>query len=665
MAAAVLTKSSGTAKWFRADINGLRALAIVPVVAFHAGVPGVPGGFTGVDIFYVISGYLITAILLKEAAATGRVRIGAFWAKRFRRLAPALCLMVVVTLVVALPVTSPMEWADVSKQSAASVLYVSNMLYAWQAADYFAADLNQSPLLHTWSLGVEEQFYVLWPALIVLACMIARRFGAPLRTLVIGAFGAALVASFAASLWMTDELPLWAFFGLPSRIWEFAAGGLVAALPVAKLFEGVRVALAATVAGLGLIVYGFASVTEFDPFPGTAALIPTCGTLLVIAGGAGSHSNGNIACRALSARPVQWIGAVSYSWYLWHWPCIVLASAAFQSPSVWIKLGAGAASLFVAALSYRYVENPIRYNVRLSSSKVRTFAFTAAAAAGVCLASTTVYVVSPVVVEKAFPTLAAVRGEVLDSDDCTAPAVSPSGYEYCLLGDAQGSRSVLVVGDSHAGQWQTALGVAAQQSGVRLMVRWRSSCPAIPVVVMNTRNVRDPECRTFQSESTALMEELRPHGVIISQATAYSGRILDDDGAVIPLAAQLESWRSQYDGYLARLETLHLPVAVIEDNPRMGYDPILCMTRWGNSVADCEPSRSAGVGQIKVLQDVGAGVIDDHDVVDVFSTVDTICGPRTCSLMDEGVSIFRDSNHLSAVWTESQVPELTALLQRL
>ena len=323
-------------KQFRTDIEGLRAVAVLAVVLFHAGVPGVGGGFIGVDVFFVVSGFLITGLLWREMTGTGTVEVARFYGARARRLLPAAATVLAVTAAGAAVLLPPLQARSVIGDGIASALYVGNYRFALHGADYLAADAP-SPFQHYWSLGVEEQFYLLWPALIIgtawLVARTTRRFGvAAPRSATPYALVLALVAvvSFAISLAWTHSLPSWAFFSLPSRAWELAVGGLVAL--TASRWRHLPGPSAAVVGwgGLALIVITCTQVGETTPYPGTAALLPVLGTALVVGAGCATPDLG--VGHFLSAPAMRAVGRLSYSWYLWHWPVLLLAPALFGAP---------------------------------------------------------------------------------------------------------------------------------------------------------------------------------------------------------------------------------------------------------------------------------------------------------------------------------------------
>jgi peptidoglycan/LPS O-acetylase OafA/YrhL len=346
---------------FRPDIEGLRGLAVLLVVVFHAGL-GLSGGFVGVDVFFVISGFLITGLLLREREQTGRIDFLAFYARRIRRLLPAALAVILITLPIAFVLFAPLDRAQMIWDGAASALSVGNIRFALAEGDYFANLAAPSPFLHFWSLGVEEQFYLIWPALLLLAATARHiRRGAWLALFNV------FLASLTAAALLTTIAPNWAFYSLPTRAFELAAGGLlaVAAPTIARLprwFIG-------PVGWLGAVTV-IASALTFDAgmaFPGTVALIPTLGAVAMIAAGEAGISWWSPAA-LLSVGPMRFVGRISYSLYLWHWPIFVLAGVALgfgREPGLLIGLWLIGISIGVSMLSWALIEEPFRHGFHL------------------------------------------------------------------------------------------------------------------------------------------------------------------------------------------------------------------------------------------------------------------------------------------------------------
>ena len=358
---------------FRPDIEGLRGVAVLLVVFFHAGLLSnssfqVPGGFIGVDLFFVVSGFLITGLLIRERERTGRVSFSKFYARRVRRILPAAAVVLLVTIPLSYALVTLIQRPDTMEDGAAAALSIANIRFAL-TTDYFNP-VTYSPFLHFWSLGVEEQFYFVWPALLFVAAWRRPRLGAGL------ALAAVAVVSFAASVYMTDANPSWAFYMLPTRAWQLAAGGLLAvgAGSLARVPAALRQVIGQMLVIVGWLALAALFIDAFAlnsnvPYPGMAALVPTVAAVLLIASGTQSHGPGVL----LGLPPIRFIGKISYSLYLWHWPMLILGGLYLQtsqpamSPDqvqqILTPVQAYALALFsipVATVSWGLIEEPFR-----------------------------------------------------------------------------------------------------------------------------------------------------------------------------------------------------------------------------------------------------------------------------------------------------------------
>ena len=347
---------------FRPDIEGLRGLAVLLVVVFHAGL-ALPGGFIGVDVFFVISGFLITGLLLREREQTGRIDLAAFYARRVRRLLPAAVVVLLVTLPIAYALFAPLDRGEMLLDGAAAALSVGNMRFALAEGDYFASIATPSPFLHFWSLGVEEQFYLVWPALLLVAARVRR-----IRVGVGAALFDVFLASLLAGLILIEFAPNWAFYSLPTRAFELAAGGMLAVgAPLVARLPAVVLGPAGWI-GLAAVVWSAFAFDAGMAFPGLAALIPTVGTVALIAAGLGSPAGRRASgwlspAPAMSVAPVRFVGRISYSLYLVHWPVFVLAGLYFGFGAQPDPASAAlliAVSIGLATLSWAFVEEPFR-----------------------------------------------------------------------------------------------------------------------------------------------------------------------------------------------------------------------------------------------------------------------------------------------------------------
>lgn len=687
------TEPKTRAAWFRGDVDGIRAIAIVLVVAYHAGIPHLHGGFIGVDVFFVISGYLITRNLLRERASTNRIAVGRFWARRIRRLVPALALVVAVTLVAAYFIVPLYQLGDVAKQGAAASLYVSNVLFASQANNYFAADISFSPFLHTWSLGVEEQFYLVWPVLFALVAWIAtrRRSGrgpaaADRRTLLIVVFGVVFAASMALNVALTNDRSTWAFFGLPARAWEFAVAGLLAAVPVPRALRSVagRTALAAL--GLVLLLAALRLIDGATPYPGLWALLPVTATVLLIVAGEtwGGEVEATSVSRGLSLAPMQWLGRVSYSWYLWHWPAIVLLVIAVGSDRTRYKVTAALVTLPVAWVAYRWFETPLRFAKPIARSSVRTYAFGAVVTVAVVLLAVAV---RPDSVTRP-------RGEVLTAADFEAPPGSsmqervavtvdemhkradsscpkdalqtPEGDDYCVGGDLDATRTLLLIGDSHAGQWRPPLDQVAKAHHVKLLIREHNGCPPYPVSVTDPLKgaKKTAVCLDQQQGDVRILDALRPDAVLLATWSGNRSNIIDAAGQKVATEQQMALWEAGMRSTLGDLTERGIPFGVVVDEPSLAFNAVDCLVQE-NSVERCEPDVAAAMKQSGPLLEIERKVLAEFPKAPTLDMSDVLCDADRCHLEVDGHLVYADTHHLSAAYALDAQPLLEPLVSRL
>ncbi|WP_343503031.1 acyltransferase family protein [Alloyangia pacifica] len=451
---------------YRPDIDGLRAVAVLSVVLYHFGLPWLGGGFTGVDVFFVISGFLIGGILWREYEAEGRIRLGAFYLRRFRRLAPAFFSMALLTTALSAALLLPFEFREFGKTLIAATVYLSNVLF-YRQSGYFDTGAELKPLLHTWSLAVEEQFYLFLPLFIV---ALSRN-----RSLLLMALVAIWGGSLGSSVLATPSHPDAAFFLFPFRAWELLSGVLLAiwGLETGRVWRGHP---ALSWAGLALVLGSVLLIPAGPLFPGLLALAPVLGAVLLIGSGTGDSP----VNRALSHPLALFFGRISYSLYLWHWPVLCLSlylRGSYASPLealCWMAL-----SVALAWLSWRFVETPMR---RARLPGIVVFGGTALASAATLAVGAWLYLgdglagrFGPMV----RPHIAASADFLQDWSRCTTAASGPlMGIETCPIGP-EGTPQVLVWGDSHVRAFKEGLDLAAHEAGVPGLIIWRAGCPPL------------------------------------------------------------------------------------------------------------------------------------------------------------------------------------------
>ncbi len=643
----------------RGDIDGLRAVAIVLVVAFHIGLAGFSGGFIGVDVFFVISGFLITRNLVAESERQGRPALLRFWARRVRRLVPALGLMLVVVLGLALVVLPFVEWQTVASQARTAALYVSNLAFARQSTDYFAPNIDTSLFLHTWSLGVEEQFYLLWPVLVLAVCLAVRDRPRRRRAALLVLFGATFVSSLALCIVQTAHGSPYAFFGLPARAWEFAAAGLLALAPVPDSWRGGIAPVVSAALGITALAVATATYSQDSSYPGYRALLPVIGALLVIHAGTSSSNPIN---RALGLAPLQWLGRVSYSWYLWHWPFILLAVAWLSRDTLGVRTAAALVALGVGTVAHELVENPARFNPRLIGSRPLTYAMGAAITAVVLLvtvgldgAATAAATGGPSV------PLTAVAASV-KVFDCVHQTHSPDGIAYCEDGDLNSHRLLVLEGDSHARHWAPAFARAARTEGLRLIVRWQSVCPATPIPVITLQGPLNRTCDAFHAQTARLIEELHPVAVVTSESDSYASLVFRPPGSN-RLEPTAQMWADAYQRYLASLRAKGIKVGSVFDTPRNASNPIDCLAR--HPADQCTTPVSQALGPEAPLADALAGVRAKLGGVPTLDVNDDICDASTCKVVANGTYVYVDIDHLYRAFVLTEVPKVETFFTQL
>ena len=482
------------------EIQGLRALAATLVLVFHA--KFISGGFIGVDIFYVISGFLITGLLLKELNSNGRISLKAFYLRRSKRLLPASFLVLFVTAIFAWLVLPPISRGSIGRDLIATTLYISNYLFAWWQNDYQNLNATPSPFIHYWSLAVEEQFYIFWPLFIIALAKLksARKF-------LIG-FSTVTIITFALGVWLTIVAPIWAFYSLPTRAWELSIGALIALLPALRR----QSRLLAIFGSIALVVSAL-WFNERTPFPGAYALLPVLGTAALLS----TIGTWPQPLRWLATNPVSvWLGKISYPLYLWHWPILVLPIALFARD---LNLGERVAALIVtvvlADLTTRFVEEPLRAKnfkprrVVLSTALAMVFALLV----GFGVAKSTT---SSILVNGKQVTLASIESRPTPYDDGCHLNYHESVSPLCEFGKIDSAKTVVLYGDSHAVQWFPALEKLATEKGFKLITLTKSACPSIDVVRESVGAFKMSNCAAWRENAIARITAAKPELIILS-----------------------------------------------------------------------------------------------------------------------------------------------------
>ncbi|MBV2359558.1 acyltransferase [Thalassococcus sp. CAU 1522] len=644
---------------YRSDIDGLRAFAVLSVVLYHFGLP-LRGGFVGVDIFFVISGFLIGGILWREYDQTGRIWLRHFYARRIRRLAPAYFVMALVTTAFSWLLLLPFEFREYGKSLIAATVYLSNV-YFYRGAGYFDSASDEKPLLHTWSLAVEEQFYIFLPLFIL---FLARWRSGLLSGLVL-----VWVVSLGACVILTPSQPTAAFYLFPLRAWELLSGVLLAiwGYETGQRWRGADIL---SWSGIGLLVFSVAAIPAGPLFPGLLAILPVAGTVLLLANGAADNPVNRALCHPVSV----FFGLISYSLYLWHWPIFVLSGylqGNHGNPSwslIWI-----AASVGIAWLSWRFVEQPVRRSRTLTGGIA--FAGTAAATAVLLSLGAILYTQDglPGRFGAEARTHIAASGDFLqDWSRCHVPGSGPlMGLDVCPIGP-EGPPRVAIWGDSHVRAFREGLDRAAWDSGTPGITLWRAGCPPL-VGVRKTESAATPaqdtactQANTQIAQSFSRIDSLDTI-LLIGRWSYYatgSGTGLDAHNriALHPLTSipaqgtlQAEIAEQAAKDTVSALRQRFDTIAVLRQPPEIArYDsrraareaahagwPLAALPTTASSIslAGARTRAAAGDG-------IWADLADTGDIIWI-DPWPAFCDDSACHAVIDGIGQYFDNNHVT------------------
>ncbi len=653
---------------YRGDIDGLRAVSVLLVVGFHAGVTPLAGGYVGVDVFFVISGYLVTGILVRSVLEHDHISLRDFYARRIRRLLPLSATVLLTTLLVGLWALPPLGRRGLLGDATGAALYVANWRFAGQATAYSDHAVTDGLLLHYWSLSIEEQFYLLWPLLIVAAAALVRRRPHRFVPVVTGLLVLVVGGSFAASVVLTSRLGPEAYYLTHTRLWEMGAGALLA-LGLPRL-RPLAPRLAGAVAGGGLAAIAVAALT-YDaetPYPGYLALVPTLGAVAVIAAGARSR---NRFGQALGIRPLRYLGRLSYAWYLWHWPVIGLALLTRDR----LEVDAGdqvviavavVVSLGLSALSHRFVENPLRHAPWLEAATWRNLAF------GFALTAL------PVVAVVAFSVLGDTGRSALEvgadamtpveasedvvsvgPEDCHADQHSVAPSLPCAFGDLEARSTVALVGDSHARHWLPALDAVAADRGWRLLSLTKSACTPFDVTTWNENFEREyVECEAWRRaviDHLADLDDLEL--VIVSQSSGQRGAVVDEGERDLDDRRFARTWGEGAARSFARLTDAADHVVVLRDTYWSPEDVPGCLSANTDDPSACALTRAEHGNRDEPMFDATAAVAPPE--VSFLDPRPLVCSDDPCAMVTaDGIIKYRDRHHLTETFSLQLADEL-------
>ena len=676
---------------FRPDVEGLRAIAVLSVLAYHAGLPLITGGYAGVDIFFVLSGFLITGQLLKEVGNTGTVDLPAFYGRRFKRLLPAATLVLAFTAIgtwLFLPLT---RFKDVAWDIGLAAVYLINWRLADQSVDYLAEDTEPSPVQHYWSLAVEEQFYVVWPLVLLVVGLVVTRARTPLLPTATLGLLAIAIPSLVWSVVQTQNSPETAYFVTTTRLWELAIGGLVACGATVWPRLSPRIGTLLVVLGLAVIGVSFFTITAATPWPGTAALLPTLGTAAALVGGASGRGP---VLRALGSAPMLWVGALSYSLYLWHWPLVVLTEQgifAGRTAPLWATVAAALASFPLAWAGNRFIENPVRFAAPFKRTR-NALSLGAGLSVLGALGAVALVTLSPgtpssptadpkqtderVGAEallpegmdpqdvKATTTPVVTEAAIPDAPKSITPAVTDATKDYpvtkdegcvtsvdgtdvksCTFGDEDSDKVLVAAGDSKIDQWIPAIDDWGQANGYQVVTYFKSACP-FNGELLATDDPRWQGCHDWGQQVNQEITALDPDILLTSSLMAGAG----DNGEAKVVTGYEKVWTP--------LLERGTKVVVVDDTTSPGGTPVYeCVAEHLDSVNECTFPDKGGRGSATLKK-----AVDAVDGAQFMSLNDFVCPEGTCRPVVGGVLTYRQGSHISDTYARTLSPMFGARL---
>jgi peptidoglycan/LPS O-acetylase OafA/YrhL len=651
---------------YRSDIDGLRALAVLSVLFYHLDFSLFSGGFSGVDVFFVISGYLITSIIAKELD-TGQFSFSAFYERRIRRILPAYFFLLISTTLASFLIYTPETMVQYGRAMRYTLVFISNLLFA-REVNYFDTSFNNSPLLHTWTLSVEEQFYLIWPVILVLSWKyLSRRKFSPLLIFL-------LISSFIASEILLFTLPKLSFYMLYSRAWEFGAGALLALSIFPRIHSKKSLELFSFL-GFILLCVSFMGLDDTTRFPGFYATFSVAGTALIIFTGQGHHTS--YVHRFLSCKPFVSIGLISYSLYLWHWPIITytkyyLSRNLLLYESFFIIL----ASIFIATLSYKYIEKPLRKtknsvgNTKKKPSK-KIFIFVAVIIISFVKLATTIEKTGgfpwrfPEIQQTDLYSVNPLRKHCHISQSET----TPENKETCSRN--YGNKKAIIWGDSHADHYSLALDDWARKENITLRQITKSACVPLAgdfdiyLLKENKHYEKYTSCRAFNENILHLIDNDAIDIVVI--AGRWSGYLPEDtelglyllDGTrATPSQANTEAiFKENFSQMVNQLVRKQKEVILLGQVPLFTQNPAECfykditpIRKYLQSASDtdshCDVTRVVAEREVEKANSFFRQLAK-QDGVQFFDPLDQICDENTCSALQKGKILYRDRNHLN------------------
>ena len=669
-----MASKSARSNKFRGDLQGVRGIAVLFVLLFHAGIPGFQGGFIGVDIFFVLSGFLITKNLLEEEIRTGTISIREFYAKRMRRLLPASGLVLLLTLIFGYLYLPRVLIPELTRDISAATLYISNFSFAARATDYFAVNATPSPVIHYWSLSLEEQFYIFWPVAVLLLSKLRFMARTSVRHFALLTF----FASLAFAIWLLPRSEPWAFFSLPTRAWQLALGAIIATL--VSNFRRLKyfVAWVLGFSGLGMVIASGLFIRSSAQFPGPIALLPTVGVGLIII--AGIQKRKTAVSALLSWRPLQYLGKISYSIYLWHWPLFVIPLIAMGHPlKLAVRVALIAITLVISAASEKFVEAKFRLGRLKANRPLRTYL--AAAFSILILISSSVgvraevlnkvhkphkavivisnlltAVVRPTTVdapvpEDLYPSLFDAKNDhpISYTDRCNVQVNGLASSSPCIYGDTTSTVTVALFGDSHALAWFPAINRVATNNHWKLFSQTMSACGPPDLGQWNAQAAKVlKNCPIWREAAIQKIIAAKPLFVLLTGTRGFVA--VHADGTIAPVTENASLWSAGMKRTLDKFKAAGIRPIMISDIPFANNDPTICLSLHPKSSIACATPVVRAINSDWVLLERKVAMAEKVTLIEPQMW---LCPSSPCPVILNNILIYLDASHMTATFSQT------------
>lgn len=644
---------------YRADIDGLRAIAVMGVLLFHAGMPGLSGGFVGVDIFFVISGYLITSILIYEQDKTGRIDFLNFWARRTRRLFPSALLVIIVTLVISWFILTGIDFYYAVRDAIWASVYFINWTKLFSAVQYFDEGGKEGPFLHYWSLAVEEQFYLFMTIIFLLTVNIKKaikKLSWNTGKIIIALVVLSSLISFTANIYYIQETQPIAFFSSPTRIWQLGLGATISFVERSNFIPSNQSRQLASWLGILMMAAAITLLDSNFAYPGICALLPSLGAAIFIF----ACSNEQKQERALPSRflsmklPVA-IGKTSYSLYLWHWLVFILWKTHYKTWSVVDVFYTLVITFALSIITYFMIENPVRFSRVLSKRPVTSLCGAITLSVGFVVFASQIqnrFAAQNLIIlnnGEAFVAEAIRKDlpEIYRSNPSCHIGQRDTDLLPCQFGKTDSNKSIMIFGDSHMAQWFAPIEKLANEKGLKLYSRTKSSCASVDIKLWNNNWKREyTECNAWRDKVMHEIKRIKPDIVVLANASRL--KPIDGGGNRLEGQERIEAFREAERATIERIRQTGSKVLLIQDTPWHSFDPFSCLQENKGSTENCRTPVSEA---LSTNSPWSVNINLDVQGVYVLEMNEHFCDKEYCYVANEEFVLVRDKHHVSKIYS--------------